>query len=115
MADSRTDAARAFLTEVLGYVPPLTAEEVEHYRWLIGGLLVGSRRLLTQEQIARHHEEEASDEAVAAIGQREGVLGARPSRAVLLALDEVSDLFDELIARIPVAAVTRSDVIEEVR
>ncbi len=87
MYDGDGDRARAFLQEVLGYVPPLTAEEVEHYRWLIGGLVAGARRLAELHCPA----------------------------VVPAALDEVSDLFEELIARIPVAAVTRALEPEEVR
>jgi hypothetical protein len=74
MSDGRTDNTRAFLYEVLGYLPPLTSEEVAHYRWLICGLVTGARRLAAQQ--------------------------CPPS--VPAALDEVSDLFEELVARIPV-------------
>lgn len=85
MLDGDGDQARAFLLEVLGYVPPLTAEEVEHYRWLIGGLLDGARRLAV----------------------------TKCPESVPAAIDEVTELVDELIARIPVAAITRT--LKEVR
>jgi hypothetical protein len=73
--------AAGFLDEVLAFVPPLTAAEVEHYRWLIGGLVTGCRRLALQQC----------------------------SLSVPMALDEVTELFDELIARIPVASEVRAD------
>jgi hypothetical protein len=44
-----------------GLVPPLTAEEIEHYDWLIGGLLDGARRLV--ENVDRPSLSAALDEA----------------------------------------------------
>jgi hypothetical protein len=59
-------------------VPRLTAEELEHYEWLISGLLDGARRLVAH----------AEPETVPAV------------------LDEALDLFDELVARIDIAVVS---------
>lgn len=55
-----------------GRIPPLTAEEAEHYRWLIDGLLHGAERLTMR--------------------------GQAPSAVV--AIEQSRDLFAELMARI---------------
>jgi hypothetical protein len=56
-------------------VPPLTGEEVEHYGWLLGGLLDGAFAL--------------------------AVVETRELSSVPRAIDAARTLVDELIARIP--------------
>jgi hypothetical protein len=68
------------------FVPPLTAEEIEYYRWLIAGLMAGSCRLAALPD---------GEESAA--------------RAMVVALD----LFDEMTARIPALQEIRlKDLIE---